>query len=72
MKEYRIQAILIEHTAREGTIETITNSLRSTDYKAAIDYLMKKHRASRSYLYVAMDLETQDIVYKSDENPYCR
>lgn len=69
MKEYIVQAILIDDTGRV-TIETVTASLRTTDYQAALDYLMKKHKSSHRYLYIAMDAETQEIVFRSKENKY--
>lgn len=70
MKKYRVQAILIETTAREGVRETITNSITCEDWEAGMDYLMKKHKASASFLYIAMDLETQEILAKTRENKY--
>ena len=69
MTEYIVQAILIERTWR-GEAETVVNSLRTTDYQQALDYLMKKHKVSSSYLYIAMEVATQEIVFKSKENKY--
>ena len=69
MKEYLVQAILIDNTGRT-TIETVVNSRRTTDYEAALDDLMKLHIHSSSYLYVAIEIETQEIVFKSKANKY--
>lgn len=69
MKEYRVQAILIDNTGR-FTIETIIESFRTTDWERTLDNSMKRHRFSNSYLYIVVDIETQEIVYKSNENKY--
>ena len=65
MKEYRVQAILID-----GTQERVVDSFKTTDYLQTLDFVMKRHKASNKYLYIAMDIETQEIVYKSSENKY--
>ena len=67
--EYLVQAILIDDTGK-SVIETVVNSLRTTDYQTSLEFLMKKHRNSKSYLYIAMVIESQEIVYKSKENKY--
>lgn len=69
MKEYRVQSILIDNTGR-NEIETIVDSFKTTDYKKTLDFVMQKHKTSSSYLYIAMDIETQEIVFKSKENKY--
>ena len=66
---YRVQAILIDTTGRD-TIETIVNSLTTDDYKAALDYLMKKHKSSNHYLYNVLDLKTMELIYSSTDNKY--
>lgn len=71
MKKYLVQAILIDNTGRE-TIETVINSIRTDDDKAAVEYLMKKHRSSNNYLYNVMDLETQEIIISTTRNIYQR
>ena len=71
MKKYKVQAILIERTPI-GMMETVTNSYTVENYQEALDHLMKKHRSSSSYLYIAMDLETQEIVFKSNENKFSK
>ena len=67
--KYRVQAILIDTTGMVA-IEVIANSITTTDYQAALDHLMKKHKSSHSYLYIVMELESQNIIYKSKENKY--
>lgn len=70
-KTYRIQAILCEADNRGRTRETITNSLRvEGDYQEALDHLMKKHRASGSFLYNVLDLETGELVVSTKVNPF--
>ena len=66
---YRVQAILIDTTGR-NTIETITDSYTTQDYKAALDRLMKKHKSSNHYLYNVLDLNTVELIYSSKENKY--
>ena len=69
MKEYRVQAILIDNTGVK-TVETVVNSFLTTDYEKTLDFVMKKHKASNSYLYIVLDIEKQEIIYKSKENKY--
>lgn len=69
MKEYRVQAILIDTTGR-NEIETIVDSFKTTDYEKTLDFVMQRHKVSSSYLYIVMDIETQEIIYKSKENKY--
>ena len=69
MKEYRVQAILIDTTGR-NTIETVVDSFITTNYQATLDNLMKKHKSSSSYLYIAIELDTKNIIFKSKENKY--
>lgn len=69
MKEYRVQAILIDETGR-NTIESVVDSFRTTDYEKTLDFVMKRHIHCNSYLYIVMDIETQEIVFKSKENKY--
>ena len=68
-KEYRVQAILIDVTG-ESVIETIIDSFLTTDYKKTLDTVMKRHKNSNKYLYIVLDIETQEIIYKSKENKY--
>ena len=69
MKEYRVQAILIDETGR-NTIEIVVDSFRTTDYEKTLDFAMRRHKISDSYLYIVMDIETQEIIYKTKENKY--
>lgn len=69
MKEYRVQAILIDKTGR-NTIETIVDSFKTTNYTQTLDFIMKKHRFSKDYLYIVVDTETQETIYKSSQNKY--
>lgn len=71
MKEYRVQAILIDETGR-NTIESVVDSFKTTDYEKTLDFVMKRHIHCDSYLYIAMDIETQEIVFKSKENKYAK
>ena len=69
VKEYRVQAILIDETGR-NTIETVVDSFKTTDYKKTLDMVMQRHKISSSYLYIVMDIETQNVIYKSKYNKY--
>ena len=69
MKEYKVQAILIDNTG-VNTVETVVNSFVTTDYENTLDFVMKKHKSSNKYLYIVLDIEKQNIVYKSKENKY--
>ena len=69
MKEYRVQAILIDNTGR-NEIETVVDSFKTTDYEKTLEFVMKKHRFCSNYLYVAMEIENQKIIFKSKENKF--
>lgn len=69
MKEFRVQAILIDETGR-NVIETVIDSFKTTDYEKTLDFVMQRHRFSSSYLYIVMDIETQNIIVKTKENKY--
>ena len=69
MKEYRVQAILIDSTGR-NKIETVIDSFKTTDYEKTLEFVMKKHRFCDDYLYVAMEIENQKIIFKSKENKF--
>lgn len=69
MKEYRVQAILIDSTGR-NKIETVIDSFKTTDYEKTLEFVMKKHRFCGDYLYVAMEIENQKIIFKSKENKF--
>ncbi len=63
--KYLVQAILID-----GDIETVANSIKTDEYETSLDILMKRHKASNSYLYIVMEIETQKIITKTKENKY--
>ena len=67
MKEYRVQAILIDNTGRYP-IETVTDSVRSTNWMKTLEFFMKRHNASSSYLYIVQDIETQENILKTKDN----
>ena len=69
MKEYRVQAILIDSTGR-NKIETVIDSFKTTDYEKTLEFVMKKHRFCGDYLYVAMEIENQKIIFKSKEHKF--
>lgn len=69
MKEYRVQAILIDNTGR-NEIETVVDSFKTTDYEKTLEFVMKRHRFCGDYLYVAMEIENQKIIFKSKENKF--
>ena len=60
---------MIDETGR-NIIETVIESVLTEDWKSSIDKLMKRHRHSRAYLYIAMNSETQEMVFKSKINKY--
>ena len=65
MGKYLVQAILIA-----GVNELVTDSIKTDDYKATLDFVMKRHKASNKYLYIAMEIETQKEVFRTDKNKY--
>jgi hypothetical protein len=69
MAKYRVQAILVDETGR-NTIETVVDSFSTDDYERTLDFVMKRHKISSSYLYIVMETETQKVIYKSKENKY--
>ena len=69
MKEYRVQAILIDNTGR-NEIETIVDSFKTTDYEKTLEFVMKKHRFCNNYLFIVMEIESQKIIFKSKENKF--
>lgn len=68
-REYLVQAILVDRTGR-NTIETVANSRYTTDYESVVDEFMLRHKNSNHYLYIALDVETSEVVYKNDKNRY--
>ena len=63
--KYLVQGILIA-----GANETVIDSIKTDDYKATLDFVMKRHKASNKYLYIAMEIETQKEVFRTDKNKY--
>lgn len=61
--KYLAQAILID-----GEVETVVNSIKTDDYNATIRFLMQRHKSSSQYLYIAMDIETQEILVHTEQN----
>ena len=69
MKQYRVQAILIDNTGR-NEIETVVDSFKTTDYEKTLEFVMKRHRFCNDYLFIVMEIETQKIIFKSKENKF--
>ena len=63
--KYLVQAILID-----GDIECPIESIKTDDCHATIDWLMKRHKSSNSYRYVAMAIATQEILINTTRNIY--
>ena len=63
--KYLVQAILID-----GDIETVVDSFKTDNYETTLDFVMKKHRTSKKYLYVVMEIKGQKIIAKTEENRY--
>lgn len=61
--KYLVQAIL-----HDGEIETVIDSFKTDDYKQTIEFLMKKHRNCNRYQYVAMDIETGELLENTTKN----
>lgn len=67
--KYLVQAILVDNTGR-NTIETVVDSIKTDDYQATLDFVMKRHKSSNHYLYCVMDIESRNILVKTNENKY--
>lgn len=67
--KYLAQAILIDNTGRD-TIETVIDSIKTDNDRETVKFLMKRHRTNPHYLYVVMDIETQEVVIHTDRNIY--
>lgn len=65
MKKFLVQAILLD-----GSLETVIDSIRTDNYETTLDNVMKRHRRSRSYLYVVMRCDTHEIVVKTMHNKF--
>lgn len=64
-KKYLVQAILTD-----GDIETVIDSIRTNDYMHIVEFVMKKHKSSRKYRYIAMNISNQEILINTTENKY--
>lgn len=64
-KKFLVQAIL-----SDGDFETVIDSIKTDDSNRIIEFLMKKHKSSRKYTYIVMDILTQEIVMKTTNNKY--
>ena len=63
--KYLVQAILID-----GDIETIIDSFKTDNYTDVLEFVMKRHKSSTNYLYVAMNRDTQEVVIRTRENKF--
>ena len=65
MERFLVQAILID-----GDSQHPTDSFKTDDLQATIDFVMKRHKSSNKYLYVAIEINTQKEVFRTDKNKY--
>ena len=63
--KYLVQAILVD-----GEIETVTDSIKTDDFSKTLDFVMKRHKTSREHVYLAMEVESQTIVERTNKNKY--
>ena len=63
--KYLVQAILID-----GDIETIIDSFKTDNYTDALEFVMKRHKSSTNYLYIAMNRDTQEVIIRTRENKF--
>ena len=63
--KYLVQAILVD-----GEIETVTDSIKTDDFSKTLDFVMKRHKTSRKHVYLAMEVESQTIVERTNKNKY--
>ena len=64
-KKFLVQAILTD-----DNVETVIDSIKTDDSNRIVEFLMKKHKSSRKYTYIVMDIFTQEIVMKTTNNKY--
>lgn len=67
--KYLVQGILIDNTGK-NTIETPIDSIKSDDYMSTIEFIMKRHKSSPHYLYRAIEIETQKVVFSTTKNKF--
>lgn len=63
--KYLVQAILID-----GDIQCPIESFKTDDYNETLEFVMKRHKSSTKYLYMAMDIETQEVLVRTMENAF--
>ena len=63
--KYLVQAILID-----GDAERVIDSFKTDDYNNTLEFVMKRHKSSSDYLYMAMDLKTQEILVYTTNNTF--
>lgn len=63
--KYLVQAILID-----GDIETVIDSFKTDNYTDVLEFVMKRHKSSTKYLYIAMDRDTQEVIIRTRENKF--
>ena len=63
--KYLVQAILVD-----GDIETIPDSFKTDNYQETLDFVMKRHRISSSYIYIVLDLTTKEVLIRTTENKF--
>ncbi len=62
--KYLVQAILIDNIGKT-TIETVVDSIKTDNLDETLEFVMKRHKHCPHYIYVAMKIETQQIVLKT-------
>lgn len=63
--KYLVQAILID-----CDIETVQDSFKTDNYHEVLDFVMKRHKNSNSYIYIVLDLNTQEALIRTTENKF--
>ena len=65
-KKFLVQSILFDDNGQE----TIIESIKTDNYTKTIDLLMQRHKHSNKYVYIAMQINDQNVIYKIRENKY--
>ena len=63
--KYLVQAILID-----GDLETVIDSIKTDNYQETLDFVMKRHKISSSYLYIVLELDTREVLIRTKENKF--
>lgn len=66
--KYLVQAILIDNIGKTTPIETVVDSIKTDNLDETLEFVMKRHKHCPHYIYVAMKIETQQIVLKTGYN----